>query len=228
MHATNTLPTRQWSTYQEAVFDAVKNGSGHLVVRARAGSGKTTTILESLRRMRPGQRVLLCAFNAAIAKELESRAPRGVTVRTLHALGFGALMGAWPRTSVDKLRGRKLLAATLGTRASFELGMVLSLCKARLTNDLGEVARMLAGKKLPMSPDGSGEMTPDRVALAILETMERACTRDGTIDFDDQVFVPVAMGLPVGQFDMVLVDETQDMNAAQLALAQSALAPGGG
>lgn len=42
---------RTWSPLQEAIFDDMKNGKGHTVVVARAGTGKTTTIIEAVRRM---------------------------------------------------------------------------------------------------------------------------------------------------------------------------------
>ena len=36
-----------WSKQQTAIFDFFARGKGNLVVRARAGTGKTTTILEA-------------------------------------------------------------------------------------------------------------------------------------------------------------------------------------
>jgi superfamily I DNA/RNA helicase len=40
--------TRVWSPQQDAIFDWFRSGQGHLVVRARAGTGKTTTILQGI------------------------------------------------------------------------------------------------------------------------------------------------------------------------------------
>ncbi len=39
---------KNWSDQQTAIFDFVANGKGNLVVRARAGTGKTTTGVEAL------------------------------------------------------------------------------------------------------------------------------------------------------------------------------------
>jgi hypothetical protein len=44
--------TRSWSAYQTRVFDFVEHGTGNAIVRAVAGSGKTTTIVEALKRVR--------------------------------------------------------------------------------------------------------------------------------------------------------------------------------
>lgn len=39
------------SAYQQAIFDFVRSGSGDGVVRATAGSGKTTTLVEIARQL---------------------------------------------------------------------------------------------------------------------------------------------------------------------------------
>lgn len=45
---------------------------------------------------------------------------------------------------------------------------------------------------------------------------------DGCIDYDDMVWLPAALGLPVFRNDLLLVDECQDLNRAQQALARAA------
>ena len=78
----------QWSSYQEAIFKNIAEGKGHTVVKARAGSGKTTTIMEALNHIPPHVRreqVALFAFNKEIAETLKSKAPAGVKVSTLVA-----------------------------------------------------------------------------------------------------------------------------------------------
>ena len=80
---------REWSAYQEAVFDFVKNGSGNCLVEAKPGSGKTTVIEECIRRIPPNENVLALAFNRHIKEELEKRMASlpNVSVYTLN--GFG-------------------------------------------------------------------------------------------------------------------------------------------
>ena len=78
----------QWSKYQEAIFADVKSGDGHTIIQARAGTGKTSTIVEALKHMPHGNRATLVAFNKAIARELGERCPAGSRCQTLHSLGF--------------------------------------------------------------------------------------------------------------------------------------------
>src|SRR5262245_2928107 len=53
---------RNWSPQQTAVFDWFNAGAGNLIVRARAGTGKTTTIIEGIARANE-KSILLAAFN---------------------------------------------------------------------------------------------------------------------------------------------------------------------
>jgi DNA helicase-2/ATP-dependent DNA helicase PcrA len=216
-------PQQDWSPQQEAVFDRVANGTRPLVIRARAGSGKTTTLLEALGRVqRNAQRVLLCAFNKSIAEELRRRAPPLVETKTLHAFGFQILRSRWGPLEVDRHRSRKLLRKALKdlelkcpTQDFTELLNLLSLCKSRLCTDEAVVTRFARTK--------FNEKLAPLYGQALVAAMRAACQRTGTVDYDDMVFVPaVVKGIPVPTFDLVMVDETQDMNKAQLALAQRA------
>ena len=59
-----------WSAQQLAIFDWFKNGRGNLVVKALAGTGKTSTSVHAV-SLAPERRVLMCAFNKRIAVELK-------------------------------------------------------------------------------------------------------------------------------------------------------------
>lgn len=77
-----------WSDEQEEIFGWFAEGEGNLVVRARAGTAKTTSIIEGINRA-PERRILLAAFNKAIAEELQARIKNpSARAQTLHALGM--------------------------------------------------------------------------------------------------------------------------------------------
>lgn len=77
-----------WSDEQLEIFEWFENGEGNLIIRARAGCAKTTSILEGVNRA-PERRILLAAFNKSIADEMKSRVLNpAVRVQTLHALGL--------------------------------------------------------------------------------------------------------------------------------------------
>ena len=80
------------SPEQQAIFDAVLKTSDNIAIAALAGTGKTTSLVELSRRLPAGGSRIFCAFNKDIVKELESRLNgTGVTTRTFHSIGLGAL-----------------------------------------------------------------------------------------------------------------------------------------
>lgn len=88
------------SSHQEAIFRFVEEGTGHGVIMATAGSGKSTTLIEVAQRLPEGTRACFLAFNTSAAQQLKDRLPSHVTARTVHSLGLKTLASA--------VKGRKL------------------------------------------------------------------------------------------------------------------------
>ena len=80
---------------QENIFKFIKNGTGHGIIDAVAGAGKTTTIMECARYVENKTDVLFCAFNKSIQSEIAGKFNKQmmnqITVKTIHALGFQIL-----------------------------------------------------------------------------------------------------------------------------------------
>jgi superfamily I DNA/RNA helicase len=57
----------------------------------------------------------------------------------------------------------------------------------------------------------------------VLKTLAKAKSQKQVIDFDDMIWFPFVYRLNVGKYDVVFVDETQDLNAAQIAMVMSAI-----
>ncbi len=99
-------PTKQ----QQAIIDEIGDGTGHIMIQARAGSGKTTSILmavDAIAKAHPEQEVVVCAYNKAIAEEIKGKLIdrghtniRKVSASTLHSLGFGLVRAQFkPRSN---------------------------------------------------------------------------------------------------------------------------------
>lgn len=231
------IPTEQ----QRAVFDWFARGRGHLIVRARAGTGKTTTILEAVKYARE-RRILLCAFNKRMTEELKLKLQSpNAQVRTLHSLGFSILRRAWPEVVVDEDRG-----LDLARQAFLEVLRPADWPAEKEPLPFPEdqdaavqaVAKLagVAKNVLPMATAQQleeltyrfdqidvGALAPlDEAVLSVAayRALQLAKERTGRIDFDDMVFLPLVYNLPRPWYDMVVVDEAQDMNATQLNLAQ--------
>lgn len=230
---------RTWSDEQEKILDWFATGTGNKVVRARAGTGKTSVIIEGVRRM-PEAKVLLAAFNKSIANELTARVggdPR-IEAKTLHGLGFAYVRRNWKvRIDEEGLRARQLAQAGM-------LTVVDRPCPEnaiRLVRDLHSKARDV-NPRIAIDDDGLRGMAriaarfdlmPDDdieragwnvrdVCAAALAAMRLAMERTDVIDFADMIFLPIVHRWIRPWYDAVVVDETQDMTPAQLEIAVGA------
>ena len=209
--------------YQHAVIEDVASGEGHTVVCARAGSGKTTTILGALERVPRGKSVLVCAFNQKIKLELAAKVQaRGLRAEVLTLHGYGARQCRAP-LDVGKLA--RIADECLGGAPREYVREVMrgvALAKGKLLRERADVARLVEEHQLEVEPGEEARFAED--VLAIMVGCYHAAA---TVDFDDQVWLPLARRMRVWQYDRVFIDETQDLNLAQIRLALAACKPGG-
>ena len=226
------MTEKVWSGQQDKIFSWFRSGRGNLVVRARAGTGKTTTILEGINHAPEGN-ILLCAFNKRIAEELTAKLKNPkAKAKTLHGVGNRFVNLNWQGVKLDNERGLRLakraLAETMGKMEPDRnhTYMVMQLaakgkgaCPFPQPGQLQDLA--LEFDLVPEEEDARKGFTLEVLERAASKAMDLAATfKDGTIDFDDMIFVPVRNKWYRGWHDLVVVDEAQDMNAAQLILAQ--------
>ncbi len=246
--------SREWSPQQTAIFDWFATGHGNLLVRARAGTGKTTTIIEATARA-PEQLQLVAAFNKRIAQELERKIREvggRAEAKTLHGIGFGIVTRYWERAQVDNRRGFDLAKRAAGDQSPDEIitrvaklagiakGCLAPLMRHYQPEDFdGDVREQMLDDleglaiRFGLEPDMEWQndgWTTRKLCATVLQAMELARHRDGervVIDYDDMIYLPVANGWARPRYDLVCIDEAQDMNATQLALAMSVVMPEG-
>ena len=219
---------------QDAIFAAVADKARkHLVIEALAGTGKSTTIEEAVTRTSPDDSVLVCAFNAAIAKALEPRMPEGVLVKTIHSFAFGALSRAsTQRLEVNRFATADLIQGLMGrewhTReartfiaklAGFAKGQAFDALKDGAGGKLDKLDRWADQFGLDV-PKGWDRKRLIATTLQVLRSAQ--CDASSTIDFDDMIWLPVVRNIALPIFDFVFVDETQDLNPAQLEIVTRA------
>jgi superfamily I DNA/RNA helicase len=228
---THFIPSAQ----QQALFDWITHGTGNARVDARAGTGKTTTLVQAAHLM--GGTVAFVAFNKAIADEIRTRvAGRAkVDAATFHALGYRAWRKMAPGAVVD---GNKMpdLAAGLGydpITAQFTLKLV-SFAKQHAIGFLCPLEDRSAWYRLVQHHDLE-DLLPEHQQYDVDELVTKAinllrlsvATDQTRIDFDDQLYAPLIHNARMWQYDWVLIDEAQDTNPARRALAKKILRPGG-
>jgi DNA helicase II / ATP-dependent DNA helicase PcrA len=225
-------PARAWSPMQSAIFDAVTalEPARHLVIEALAGTGKSTTIEECVERVPLDRTILVCAFNKAIATALEARLPGDCDVMTLHSLGARIIrtaMGSREVATGAQKPAAQHAKALIGTKwetwpARVACEKLVGLAKGCLAEEdpdaLDKLADAYEIEIPPAYKTGISRAQVLRAAVEILQRCREVST--GPIDFDDMIWLPEARALAAPTWDYVFVDETQDLNAAQLALVR--------
>lgn len=235
-----------WSEFQNAIFAAVLSilrVGRDLVVLARAGTGKTTTMVEAVIRFcraNPSARVLTCAFNRKNALELDRRLRdagldwKQASAKTLNSVGLATVRKAWGKgVDVDGKKGRRIAKAvsaefeekikvgeTLPAGLAGKVGRLATMAKVTLTTPT-DVDSMIALCNRFAIADEQGEIST--IVDLAEEAMFRAKEETDVVDFDDQLWFPHLFDLQPWKHDLVIVDEAQDMNASQLELARKSV-----
>lgn len=240
-----TTPARIWSPKQKAIFDWFSNGTGNLVVRARAGTGKTTTILQGVRYVRSGD-ILITTFGRRITDELKAKNQSKIAVVLgMHQVGLSCLTRKFGHVEVNKrpwtIADRALKEADLIERTEHEkkIGMpkvsrrtssLVSFYASTVKNcapfakTVAEVLEAVAPFEdaILSAEDVYDGWTPERIAKYAIQALEEAkldLIEEGLITFDDMLWLPISMNLTYACYDTVVVDEAQDLNPVMLELA---------
>jgi DNA helicase-2/ATP-dependent DNA helicase PcrA len=227
-HIIKINPKRNWSDYQKDIFKDIATGSGHTVVIARAGSGKTSTIVEGFKYIPKGQKTLMVAFNKSIAEELKQRAASYIDVMTLHSLGFRAIKQNFGSEVVlENDKSRMIVEGIIGSDYDLwdlnnNICKTVSLCKGFLFDTPKRIDELM--DQFSIEP---GEITREKFIEHVIKTLSIAKSKKMIVDFDDMIWFPFVYRLNVGKWDTVFVDEAQDLNAAQIAMVLSAVKPNG-
>lgn len=226
-----------WTSEQEAIFAA----QGHLMGEALAGTGKSTTIAERIKREKaadPKLEILLVAFNKKIQLDNEKKIGTSARCKTMNGLGHSA----WA-----KYLGKRITLDTNKVTA-----LVSEVCKEHDRQDVWAALRNLVGKAkgsglmpqggppvrlegLPTDTRESWEQLADHYDEDIDDEMidmarkvlvkNHKLAYQGTIDFDDQICMPTCYGAPFDRFDRVIVDEAQDLNRLQHEMVYKSTKP---
>lgn len=232
----------EWSKYQQAVFADFEDDAGHTVVEAVAGSGKTTTIVNGLDYVPDRRNVLLCAFNKSIQKELAAKAPGTTDVRTLHSIGF-RLAAQTFGVSLDENK-TKDIAKAVCIENGFSFEKKVNSHTTTIAVGAGKVAKLAGLAKNTLTgiddapaltdlaerfylDDDPEKMPIEKLVEFTTTTLERCADQSKVIDFDDMIWFPAHFGWNPSRYAVVVVDETQDLNAAQLYLAKAMCKKGG-
>lgn len=216
------------SPEQNAIWDAIANTTDHIVVKALAGTGKSFTCRHAMAKAPRELKVLYLAFNKVIADEFGRGAPSHCEVKTINALG-NRICKMSMRTDIDGDKLGRIVEnvfprANQNRAAGAVIERLVALCKSYLLDgmDMQLITDLANRHEIEIDADAA-EGLP-----LIPEIINRCKTELGSIDFDDQVWLPVVLNLQTVKYDLIFVDEAQDLNPCQHAFILKLLRPATG
>jgi superfamily I DNA/RNA helicase len=235
------------SQNQEAVMNWVENGSGNAVVEAVAGSGKTSTMIEAMSRMQG--RILYLVFNKKNQVEAQGKIKNpAVVVKTFHALGFGMLLsGSRARYQLDGQKVYNICKSIIpkedGVLIPFVSKLVslakisgVGVCEGKAFGDIATWQGIIdhhalsIPEKAGCEDDAECGYSEEQVIILAQKVLSisNQSINANLIDFDDQIYAPIYMGIkPKQEFDWVVIDESQDTSDLRREIARLHLAPSG-
>lgn len=224
------LPPRkrlEGTPQQEAFWDELRHGTANLVLEARAGTGKSTSCREGMWRLLEADRNLAiryCCFNTKVAQEFGAKAPPGVEVGTMHRFGLEALRAAF-RSNPEKNKTYFVLdecgGRDLKRYVRKSISMLVGLAKNHMVipgDDLSDDFGTLW--ELVNRFDIQTYRQPDHIIGLAWECLRRSVEITNIVDFDDMLWLCVVHGVPFPNVDFLFIDEAQDLNGTQHAMAE--------
>lgn len=211
---------------QQAIYDAFDAGNS-IVIQARAGTGKTTTMVGIGERT--NKKGFYIVYNAKAKQDADKRFGKNVTVKTAHGLAFGPMMKKLGLSFTEfkaKLDGprvtRAQIAAFLGIHAAMGnedtqlspnklAGFVMDTVKNFCYSD-ADTIKSYHVPKVPGTEDYRDEFADFCVAKAKIAWTDIS-SGNGRLKFEHDHYLKMfAMDNPKLYGDFVILDEAQDAN----------------
>jgi len=241
----NEGPTYELTDQQRAFIEALLSTTGNLALIARAGCGKTATILDAVDLYTeefPEHEIAICAFGKAIQREITAKLEkrghtdwRKVQAVTSHSLGFGLVRFVF-KPKVDDNKVRTLIRArneAVYQQYGSQIEQLVGLGKIEgfgFFDDvqIGDIGAWyaLADHYNINALDDTTDM--DAIIVAVQSIYRASLDQTDVIDFDDMILFPLIKNIRVkfGK-DLIFVDEAQDTSRARRALIKKFMKPGG-
>lgn len=215
---------------QTAIVEAATKSEDNLIIKALAGTGKTSTLFMLAEALAPLP-ILCLAFNKSIALAMQEKLPNNCQAMTLNSLGHRA----WGNTI-----GKKLIL-----KANKTYSILSELLKDLNKEDQKEaysnfsdlIQYVDAAKTCGYMPDGKFETakrlmnddelynwyeeTPTDFQFDLIKKAYEIGIKQanfGTIDFNDQILMPTVFSSLFPVFPLVMIDEAQDLSALNHAM----------
>ena len=227
------------SKYQLEIERVYNTTNSNLFINASAGSGKTT-VLKSLAGLTPPtKKIIFLAFNKSVQEELRSKLPLHVDVSTLHAKAYGVLWSnVKMNVKLNELKNfiycrqvikRKFKDKKAENGYFFEVSSIINFMKIKNLEINKENIKKIC-ENYGLSDDEKIILDVGSVMNFITrEEQDLNQAKPLNIDFTDMLYLCATKVNPKDypKYDVVMLDELQDVSDIQRVIALNLLKPNG-
>ena len=178
---------------QQTVVDSTEPA---ILVNAVAGSGKTSTLMALAAKHGNG---LYLAFNKAIVTDVIAKLPVGWSCKTFNSFGLGITKEHYPTAKVNFKKYQKKSYSAAATLANHHMCM---------NGNVSEVSWGMTADHFRISRQFINEAQ---------DILTKGKAKTDEISGEDMLQYPIDRGWKSKHYDVVLVDECQDLNPQQIA-----------
>lgn len=220
----------KFSKYQKEIFKFIKYGTGNAVINAKAGSGKTTTLIKSMSYIPESENVIFLAFNKSIEQELSEKLKDfdNVRAKTYHGLGYSILkenVGRNNKLNVCEYKYSSYINSNIHKLSPIypslskqhkviyknNIKLLVDYCRYNLAQSIDEVNILCDKYGITILSDECD---------IVLRVLEWGKNELDDIDYTDMIWICIEKDLEtrIFKFDYIFIDEAQDSSIMQQSL----------
>lgn len=190
--------------------DIIYSESENIYVSARAGTGKTTTLVEFV-KLRKKDKFLYIVYNNAIKEEAISKFPQNTTVHTIHSLAYQEVGNEYNEKLKNDLKVEDILnKATYFKEKDLE---------DKENHKIAMSVKKILNEYFNSDKESIEDITENKLMISICSQywneMKNKENKDIQITHEGYLKI-YQLSKPKLDFDYIMVDEAQDSNAAML------------
>jgi len=223
-HNMEFKPTKE----QSKIFLFTEKRKENILIKAYAGTGKTSTIVQAAKLLPQDKSITFLAFNKHIQKELKEKLPEHIRCYTTYGLGMGAIKRKYgdaitlDEFKVDKIIQKKSKSWDLQEEFKSYAKYMTYLNNLKKLVDLCRLTLTLNPNYIPYVAEKYNiRLNKKNDIKRVLKVLDDSTNNRKSFDFVDMVYLP-AIDNSIWMFpqDYVFVDEIQDLNRCQLRIVE--------
>ena len=223
----NHKPTAE----QERIFLFTRKRQENILIKAYAGTGKTTTIVEAVKLLPKDKNITFLAFNKHIQEELKTKLPEYVRCYTTYGIGTGAIKRKYGDSiqfdefKADKIIQKKAKSWDLNDEFDDEEAIDFYLNSIKKLANLCRLSLTTKPEFIPYIADRYDvNLKKPKDIKRVLKVLDEMSTDRKTYDYTDMIYLPaIDNGIWFFPQDYVFVDEIQDLNRCQIRIVEKVL-----